>query len=989
MPAFEIFTVETATDTIYYVSAGQDDIYKTDDGGASNSRIHNGSDTITGMYLDTTTNYLYFAEARETNPLLGDKIEVNYIDLGDDSINLIGVYDHGGADDLVWANVFIISGTVYINSISVDIFSGLITSHWGGAAWVDDDTVVLGSGLSGSPIVRLSDTLWYFLVYYTNNAKMFEFDSTGPTLTAKASVAGDEPALTQTGLAYDGSNFISCMINDAGTDKLCSFDITENTLTALATFDVALQVDNFNDAVVPHELEKAFGTGSKIVYEIKPKKGGIIQLQDMFAILANNIIAITDNYLIDSGGVVYKWVDVVNEITVTEYDDSIVGKLKKGFFTAHPDSHTNWNIGDSIKWYDDNDILEFWGIIIDKNQQAGGLYRFPIDSFSNEFYRTVYDKVYSGDDLDTKQKDIIDNACSFCYRSSSIVGTTQVFDYAYTRAIAYLFYLGRFLERQVPYIESDGKVWTKAHDGLAKNAQFYPGTYNFKDDALGSAPSGWTDNSGGSTSATIIRSLDGHRNVLQLADTDAGASADIEILVTQGLNTELEFYVTKNSVAANTVFTIAIYEGGSGGTILIHLRFTADDLDYFSGGFQVLKHNFLVADTLTHFKLILNDTANTFDCYIDGILEGADLGYRANSTSGADTFRILTDPPDTGYNVYFDALGLSIDPTYKIGDNEVAWDIAAKYQNVNLIDIPDVIELQTGFFDGTTGITRAVVRYKDNATITKPVAATRDPIEQLNGIKPLNEFRDPKIEGATEAGQIGTNLYDIFSPNLKFLSMRVEGQGFFQCGKTLDIRGTGQVTIAQNDFLLLEFKRDPKNDIYRKMIVSDSIVFTREFKTFNDTSPRQLHTAVVQSFENQADINRHLTREGGKCTVLINKTGVASVKGTIVEAHAATDNAFRVADASSVEGFGIVYDDGIADGSECRVVTDGRCQVLLKDATLSTRNNWVMTSDVAGRADATNASPAASPQHFKEIGHCIESKGADTDVLAFCMVHFL
>ena len=137
-----------------------------------------------------------------------------------------------------------------------------------------------------------------------------------------------------------------------------------------------------------------------------------------------------------------------------------------------------------------------------------------------------------------------------------------------------------------------------------------------------------------------------------------------------------------------------------------------------------------------------------------------------------------------------------------------------------------------------------------------------------------------------------------------------------------------------------------------------------------------------------ADILTRLTLEGGIALRLTNKTGGASVKGTIVEADGAVDNAFNIADANSIESFGVVYEDGIADGSECLIVIGGRCQVLLKDATLSTRHNWVMVSDVAGRADATNASPAAAPTHFLEIGHVIESKGADTDVLAYIMLHF-
>ncbi len=131
-----------------------------------------------------------------------------------------------------------------------------------------------------------------------------------------------------------------------------------------------------------------------------------------------------------------------------------------------------------------------------------------------------------------------------------------------------------------------------------------------------------------------------------------------------------------------------------------------------------------------------------------------------------------------------------------------------------------------------------------------------------------------------------------------------------------------------------------------------------------------------------------LTDEGGIAVRLTNKTGVPSVKGTIVETASGTDNAFDIADADAIDGIGVVYEDGIADGSECFIVIYGRCQVLLKDATASTAHNWAGVSDVAGRADMTNASPPAAPAHFAEIGHCIETKGADTDVLAFCMVHF-
>ena len=137
-----------------------------------------------------------------------------------------------------------------------------------------------------------------------------------------------------------------------------------------------------------------------------------------------------------------------------------------------------------------------------------------------------------------------------------------------------------------------------------------------------------------------------------------------------------------------------------------------------------------------------------------------------------------------------------------------------------------------------------------------------------------------------------------------------------------------------------------------------------------------------------------LTPEGGLAVRLTNKTGSNSVKGTVVETHDTVDNAFDIAGADSIHPIGAVYENGIADGSECWVVVQGIAEVLLEDGTGSTRGYWVRSSitDV-GRADITNAAPPGGgiPEleiHMKEMGHCIESKGSGTDVIAKIIMHF-
>jgi len=140
-----------------------------------------------------------------------------------------------------------------------------------------------------------------------------------------------------------------------------------------------------------------------------------------------------------------------------------------------------------------------------------------------------------------------------------------------------------------------------------------------------------------------------------------------------------------------------------------------------------------------------------------------------------------------------------------------------------------------------------------------------------------------------------------------------------------------------------------------------------------------------------AGANIFLTPEGGVATYMTNKTGAASVKGSVVSASTAVDNAF-ILQANEYDAIGIVYEDGIADGSLCRVVFAGVAEVLFLDGVAPVRGYWVYCDATNGRANNLAAPPGgtitAIDNHFKEIGHCRESKSAGTNVLAKSVVHF-
>jgi len=133
------------------------------------------------------------------------------------------------------------------------------------------------------------------------------------------------------------------------------------------------------------------------------------------------------------------------------------------------------------------------------------------------------------------------------------------------------------------------------------------------------------------------------------------------------------------------------------------------------------------------------------------------------------------------------------------------------------------------------------------------------------------------------------------------------------------------------------------------------------------------------------------TPEGGLAVKLTNRTGAASVKGSVLTMSTAYDAAFALQTAE-FDGVAVAYESGIADGAESWVVVSGIAEVLLKDGTAATHGAWTKCADTDGRAEATippsGIGALSTADHFKEIGHCIESKAAGTDVLAKVVLHW-
>lgn len=134
------------------------------------------------------------------------------------------------------------------------------------------------------------------------------------------------------------------------------------------------------------------------------------------------------------------------------------------------------------------------------------------------------------------------------------------------------------------------------------------------------------------------------------------------------------------------------------------------------------------------------------------------------------------------------------------------------------------------------------------------------------------------------------------------------------------------------------------------------------------------------------NISNGFTPEGGIYETFINNTGT-SIKGTIVVASITVDNAVDIAPANSNMPIGVIYEDGITNGSFVKVIVYGKAQVLLKDGEVSTNGYWCGVSDVDGRMYQLSTVPSTT-EYNREIGHSLESNISDVNVLSLIQMHF-
>jgi len=193
------------------------------------------------------------------------------------------------------------------------------------------------------------------------------------------------------------------------------------------------------------------------------------------------------------------------------------------------------------------------------------------------------------------------------------------------------------------------------------------GDYTATDDFLGDTgtPDGWVSSQ---IVPTIVSNIGDHNDVVRFNDNSPLKCKTYKVLDWR-YNETVEFWIRKDY--GNTGIDIHLYGTDSGeGQDGPHLRIDTNSNGlieaYYDGKWNTLCSGFEL-DKWYHLKISFNTNPNYFNLYLDDYLIGYELPWAG---PGEDIYFIFLETYLTPTGVwYFDAMGVSWDSNYIIGDN--------------------------------------------------------------------------------------------------------------------------------------------------------------------------------------------------------------------------------------------------------------------------------------------------------------------------------
>ncbi len=204
---------------------------------------------------------------------------------------------------------------------------------------------------------------------------------------------------------------------------------------------------------------------------------------------------------------------------------------------------------------------------------------------------------------------------------------------------------------------------------VEKISNQYPATFSFEDELIGSIPQGWELKKHGTNAngdAMVVSSYKGHEQVVKIRNLAGGATAT-------SLN-----HTFKEPVEQGTVEWWALTDSGVNNVCYFQNESIICGLNTTGNVIYFNRHTRNTYTPLTtgvgiwhHFKVIFNCNGgqnSVYDMYVDDKQVATGIPFY-NDRQSVTGIKFQTEIGNGNY-VYFDSVGLSWDPKYKIGDNK-------------------------------------------------------------------------------------------------------------------------------------------------------------------------------------------------------------------------------------------------------------------------------------------------------------------------------
>ena len=221
----------------------------------------------------------------------------------------------------------------------------------------------------------------------------------------------------------------------------------------------------------------------------------------------------------------------------------------------------------------------------------------------------------------------------------------------------------------------ENKTYTKPMSG------YYPGTFGFENDVIGSDPSDWIVDEAGGT-INVIALEDGHNNVLEMDDTSATLSTRVDQDFTEQATGTIEFWAKFSDTSTAYAYTMRINDEGTAHGIYMTVANGKLSRHLSPTTIEVCDLN---SDQWYHLRIEF-DTSTDWHLWVDSVSQDGGSGYGYWETPVAlDGINFNTPSIAGNKAIFLDAFGYSWDSSYTIGDNRHEG-LLLSYENSTILD---------------------------------------------------------------------------------------------------------------------------------------------------------------------------------------------------------------------------------------------------------------------------------------------------------------